>query len=356
VDLLEDPLLLGSVAFVLGAVAIGLVLALIGGLGLVVIGGRTLRRSRPPPPPPTLIKQVACRICGQAKGLPSQTPYLYCDHCGALVDWDFRLACERGLASPGPAYEALQAAEKPRQEAARAGNDRATYAASVRMLFDAHFSACPSSWSPRLGDPSYRVALLEHIAEHYTAAAFDYRCKVLETAMNDAVKRIEWSDDQTATRESFEPLLEAVVSHNQRFVELGADLVHQHPDEPSPELQQVMASSAFARGWMQYLHPEDQDFMIEWLGLGAEYVEAPAVRTVPRTCGGCGTTLRVARGAQRVVCERCGRTLDVGRPPIRCAGCGTPTTAVLGSRSFPCPSCATDICAASPRATELRSD
>jgi len=73
-----------------------------------------LFRKRPATPPPTVaqsldnlvkssgqpslfahsefVKQVTCSACGAPKRLPSKTAYLYCDHCGALVDYDFRLA------------------------------------------------------------------------------------------------------------------------------------------------------------------------------------------------------------------------------------------------------------------------
>src|SRR5271165_4026944 len=39
-----------------------------------------------------LVKKVDCPRCGAPKRLPSKTAYLYCDHCGSLVDYDFRLA------------------------------------------------------------------------------------------------------------------------------------------------------------------------------------------------------------------------------------------------------------------------
>jgi hypothetical protein len=38
------------------------------------------------------VKKVDCSRCGAPKRLPSKTAYLYCDHCGSLVDYDFRLA------------------------------------------------------------------------------------------------------------------------------------------------------------------------------------------------------------------------------------------------------------------------
>src|SRR5437868_10828287 len=38
------------------------------------------------------VKRVACSRCGAPKTLPSATAYLYCDYCGALIDYDFRIA------------------------------------------------------------------------------------------------------------------------------------------------------------------------------------------------------------------------------------------------------------------------
>src|SRR5258708_7417161 len=38
------------------------------------------------------VKRVSCTRCGAPKTLPSATAYLYCDYCGALIDYDFRIA------------------------------------------------------------------------------------------------------------------------------------------------------------------------------------------------------------------------------------------------------------------------
>src|ERR1700733_6111576 len=47
---------------------------------------------RPEVAPSEYVKQVDCATCGTTKQLASATPYLYCDYCGALVDYDFRQA------------------------------------------------------------------------------------------------------------------------------------------------------------------------------------------------------------------------------------------------------------------------
>ena len=38
------------------------------------------------------IKRVSCPQCGAPKSRPSTTAYIYCDFCGSLMDYDFRMA------------------------------------------------------------------------------------------------------------------------------------------------------------------------------------------------------------------------------------------------------------------------
>src|SRR5512147_2715362 len=38
------------------------------------------------------IKRVSCPQCGAPKSRPSTTAYIYCDYCGSLMDYDFRMA------------------------------------------------------------------------------------------------------------------------------------------------------------------------------------------------------------------------------------------------------------------------
>src|SRR5688500_12379162 len=97
--------------------------------------------ANPSKPSPKRLKKVSCQQCGGSKLTRPKTAYVYCDFCGSLVDWDFRIACETaGSAKPGPAYEALQRVEAPLQLKAKAAGDRVAYAESTRRVFDAHFT------------------------------------------------------------------------------------------------------------------------------------------------------------------------------------------------------------------------
>jgi len=212
-------------------------------------------------------------------------------------------------------------------------------------VFDAHFSAAPASWSPRLGDPEYREALLAFTANTYTAAAFDDACVALEAAMNDSVRRLVWTPgfQPRVERTSFDRLLEAVLAHNARFTSLSEPFVGEHPDQPSMAVMRGMSRSLFAQGWMPYLDKSGQDALIGRLELGGEYIDVPDVQTSKRRCGGCARELAIAPGARKVVCEDCGHTNDTTHPEISCSGCGSQVSVIWSKRSFKCPKCSMEL-------------
>ena len=293
------------------------------------------------------IKKVSCGGCGAAKLTPPKTAYLYCDYCGMLADWDFKIACQSaGSAKPGPEYERLQAQEGPVQARAQAEGSPDAYRESVRRVFDAHMKHCPASYSPRLGDPEYRAALLDFTVNTYTAAAFDPDAQEREVAMNRAVQQLQWLPGFGSTRvrtESFRKLLESFEAHNNRFLELSLPYLDGHPDHPTAELMVSIAASAFVQGWLPYLDKAEQDRVIAELGLAGEYVPVEPVETEERHCGGCGQALDVVSGARRVVCEGCGRMNDMQRPELSCTGCGSPLSVPYGKDRFSCPSCSAEM-------------
>ncbi len=295
------------------------------------------------------IKKITCRSCGASKQTPPKTAYLYCDYCGALTDWDFVLACESGAASaqPGPEYERLQARLAARKGEALANGDREAYKQIQLELFDAHMKACPASYSPRLGDPDYRAALLDYTASAYTAAAFDPECQRLEQAMQMAVGALQWTRGMgkptRVEQTSFQRLIDAFKAHNDRFLQVCEPLLASHPDEPTLELQSAIGASAFLQGWMPYLDKPQQDALMEQFGLSGQYVDVVEVETEERHCGGCGAVLQVVPGARRVICESCGRANDVSLAEIACTSCGTPLSLPVGKTHFSCPSCQADL-------------
>ncbi len=293
---------------------------------------------------PRMIKRVQCPCCGSAKVTPSATAYLYCDYCGTLIDWDFRIACEAsGSALPGPVYEALVDRLNPAQERALAAGDREGYRETLVQLFEAHFDACPASYSPRLGDPEYRQALLDYTVDSYLEAAFDPETKSLEKAMDAAVGALDWSDGMDVGAAGFLAMVDAFESHSRRWIELTTPLMDRFPDHTDPGLAMRMAGSIFIQGWLPYLDDRSRDQMLARFDLQGEYTELQPVDTRQTRCGGCGGPLAVVKGARRVVCEGCGRTNDIERGEITCHGCGGRVSIPVGVAHPSCPACGGDL-------------
>lgn len=297
---------------------------------------------------PRQLKRVTCRTCGASKLTPPKTAYMYCDYCGTLADWDFRIACEQGgSAQPGPKYEQLNRQLAPKLGEALASGDRETYLNLQKQLFDAHMTACPASYSPRLGDPEYRSQLLDYTALCYSTAAFDPECKQLENGMQMAMGGLQWTGGMGSQRlvepTSFRRLIDAFKAHNARFLDLSRVHLEMHPDHPPEEMLTQIGASAFIQGWLPYLNQQQQDELIAEFGLSGEYVSAEPPQGTERPCQGCGTTLTVPQGARRTVCESCGHTNDWTRAQIPCTNCGTPILVPPGQTRFSCPSCGADM-------------
>ena len=294
------------------------------------------------------IKKATCRQCGASKVSPSKTAFLYCDYCGALVDWDFRVSITTaGSVMPGPEYERLAAGVRPIQEQARARGDQQTYRHTLYQLFDAHLRACPASYSVRLGDPAYRTALLDFMVAIELEAAFDPDAVAKMQQMNQAIRGIQWyggfGSPRRVTPQSFWLLTAATLAYQDRRIELMKKHVDRHPDAPTTGILRSLAMSTYAQGWLPYLEKPDQDRLLAEIGLSGEYIEVPNVATQPRHCGNCGNTGPVVAGAQRVVCERCGHLMDTRAAEIPCKGCGSPLSMPFGVARFNCPHCRAEM-------------
>jgi DNA-directed RNA polymerase subunit RPC12/RpoP len=125
---------------------------------------------------------------------------------------------------------------------------------------------------------------------------------------------------------------------NENYVSSG--LVDRDPDHATEAVRSRMHHSLFSQGWLPMLDADDAAWMIDRLGLGGEYskLEEP-VDIERRNCGGCGQTVTALPGSKAIVCDHCGRMLDVAGAQTPCAKCGGPLTFPVSTRELQCPYC-----------------
>ena len=299
------------------------------------------------PPQPGFVKRCSCVVCGAPKQLPAVTAYVYCDFCASLIDFDLRRASE-GDTVPGPEYAAtVNGAYGPMQAAVAAG-DRDAYGSLQRRVFEAYVTHVPMAVSHRArNDAGYRRAYVDYMAQAAVARAFDPAAQALEAEMRQRVMGLRYSGNMmspTVEPESFWPMVGTLEKQIEisKALYRSCGLAALDPDH-AEHLTGKFAWSGFCQGWLGMLPSPTASELLDRAGLKNEYVPVRVRGGQPRHCGGCGGEFRALPGASAVICDGCGRKVDLGSAEIPCARCGGSITLPAGADSIACPYCQTEI-------------
>lgn len=292
------------------------------------------------PPQPGYVKRCTCSNCGAPKKLPSVTAYVYCDYCGELADYDLRRASESDV-PVGMDYANVVNGLQASCRSAQAAGDQAAYRGMQQQIYEAYVTTMPNAVSHRArNDERYRAALITYMAESAVLTAFEPELVALTAEMQQRVMGLRYVGMMQVDPASFWPMCDTlsrqIEATNRLARERGIDDLN--PDHAA-HLNTKMACSGFCQGWLQMLPQDAAGQLLEWAGLTNEYVPIDVVDGQPRSCGGCGSAFTALPGATTMVCEGCGRKLDVGSAEIPCTQCGGTLTLAPGATEATCPFC-----------------
>ncbi|MEO8705428.1 MAG: DUF1266 domain-containing protein [Kofleriaceae bacterium] len=262
------------------------------------------------------ILRTSCSHCGAPRTRPSTTAFVYCDHCGALVDYDFARACEQPLARPGPVYEALCAELDGACTAALDAGDRMSFLALQLRIFDAWVEVCPLAVPIRVRDPDYRAAYVSQLATANLVCSFDPQARALEAALKAATTKLGFVEIDGRVRvlpEPYRAMAELAFQFSNRRDELLVEhgVYDLHPDGAPRDLQRRVGFAAFVQGWLPFLDEVDARSLVTRADLAREYVALPAPAQRAFACTTCGAGLQIVADAKRIVCDHCGRVVGV---------------------------------------------
>jgi LSD1 subclass zinc finger protein len=292
------------------------------------------------------VKKVDCSQCGGAKQLPSITAYLYCDYCGALMDYDFRMAnADTNAGLTNTVYHHLAAQWQAPMTAASASGDADGFRTCMRAIFTEWVKQCPQAVSPRCAnDDDFRERMITYLVESAVSKEMDPAQRPLEAEMQvraNSLVRVPMGDGAWRVEngfweyaELFKRQIELAYAHMADTGVLALD-----PDEAPPGVAIRMEYSTFCQGWLPHLSPEDGEKLLELYGLTGSYDKYEEIDTESRQCGCCGAHLKIVPGASAVICDGCGRKLDIGGGTSPCQGCGAPLSFPVGVNQLNCPYC-----------------
>lgn len=295
------------------------------------------------------VKRASCVACGAPKTLPSKTAYLYCDYCGALVDYDFRLAnAGTNAGITNTVYHRLAAPYQAAMAQARAARDFDGYREIMRYIYYYWMEECPQALSPRARtDLEFRQRMVTYLVESTVCKDMDPELEQLEARINTLIAAFQrvptpggaWmvAGDFWTVAALWKQLMELAY---ERARVAGVSALD--PDEPPPGVALKMEFSTFCQAWLPHLSAADGDRLLAMYGLTGDYDQVQPKPTEARRCGGCGVELHALVGARVVVCEDCGHRVDVGAGAVPCHQCGAPLSYPVGVSRLKCPYCRAD--------------
>jgi DNA-directed RNA polymerase subunit RPC12/RpoP len=292
------------------------------------------------------VKKVDCSQCGGSKRLPSVTAYLYCDYCGALMDYDFRKAnADTNAGLTNTVFHHLAAPRQASMMAAKNNGDIEGYRTCMRTIFTEWVRQCPQAVSPRCAnDADFRDRMITYLVESAVSKEMDPAQQPLEAEMQvraSSLVRVPMGNDAWRVEngfweyaELFKKQMELAYAH---MADTGGTALD--PDDAPPGVPIRMEYSTFCQGWLAHLSATDGEKLLDLYGLSGEYEPFEEIDTEPRQCGGCGAHLTTLPEATAVICDGCGRKLDIGGGTSPCQGCGAPLSFPVGVNQLSCPYC-----------------
>ncbi len=295
------------------------------------------------------VKRVNCSQCGAPKSLPSTTAYLYCDFCGSLMDYDFRIAnADTNAGLTNTVFHRLIAKVQTPLMQAQVRADRDALRELYKQVFSDWIQECPLAVSPRAkSDMAFREKMVVYLAECAVTKDLDPTQVPLNAQMGTLVASLQriptpggaWrvAGDFWAYAAVFKKQMEMTYA---LMHELGVDALD--PDKAPPGVPIQMEYSTFCQGWLPHLSPEDGERLLKFYGINAEYDDVQPRQTDLHKCGGCGSELHTLPGAKKVVCETCGNTIDISGGDVPCGKCGAQLSLPVSVNHVLCPYCNTD--------------
>jgi DNA-directed RNA polymerase subunit RPC12/RpoP len=295
------------------------------------------------------IKRVNCSQCGAPKSLPSPTAYIYCDYCGSLMDYDFRIAnADTNAGLTNTVFHRLIAVVQAPLMQAKARGDREAYRQIYRQVFSQWLQECPMAASPRAKtDMAFRSQLIDYFAECAVVKDLDPQQTILQVKMDALTAALQRIPTPGGAWRVAGPFWEYAALFKQQmettYLLLQKEgVLAMDPDKAPEGVPIQMEYSTFCQAWLPHLSPEDGDRLLKLYGLAAEYDEVKPHETNSHHCGICGSEIHSLPNARQVMCESCGFIIDVGSEAVPCGKCGAQLSFPVSANHVLCPYCSTD--------------
>jgi DNA-directed RNA polymerase subunit RPC12/RpoP len=307
----------------------------------VILGGGEIAREVAEPAVARKVIDRKCFRCGAPKRTEPRTAYIYCDYCGALFGYE--PARHVGTVD---IFSALQTGVSNELRRAREAGDWMAYREAWRWPYEMDMKLAPHGWSPRIGDPAYRNAMLEYSIETCVVQNQKKEERAWQKRAREASGKVDlcaqfpmMGNARAALREWAtlydHALDEEIAMHHH------AGLFARHPDGLDAATYKHVNVVIAAIGWRGRVPDDAMGELFHVLGIRTVDVVEP-VALENGSCARCTSKLLVAGHARAIVCESCGTTHDTSAA-IRCPSCGAHVLVSAKAEHVSCAWCRTIV-------------
>lgn len=298
-----------------------------------------------------LIRSSHCPGCGSPKINLSKIPYIYCDYCAELIDWDYKIAHK--LSSNVTEAEQKKYNEKNQKleasiKKAIKNNDLKEYKKLIIKQTQNTMKVYPKMYTPRIKDENFKKKYLDFIVKTSIEYTFNKNLQKLTEEQNSWHRNIQYFEqggryiaESLSFRKLYAAFCKLTKASNKEFETKG--FFNLYPEKITSSIWNRIRISEFIQIWIPYLTDEDKAYILKESGLKGDYHEYKSILSAVRHCGLCGNKLKVPNGAVKTLCESCGRIIDVSMPEINCPSCGTYLSIPEGKVQVQCPACNTVV-------------
>jgi hypothetical protein len=231
-----------------------------------------------------LLKRFACPVCGATGPLPTRSPFLECEACHTISDFDWGIA--RDLAE-WPAHQELsQRLFGERRHAfetdGKAGDVVAWTQAYAEVLAQL-VAAFPTIYPARISEPGYCRHFIAFQAAHEARLVLNPELVANQRRINHASMAIEYKH-QRAVLESLWRAMELSLAHFDAQDRLARDTAPGLPPDFAAGYMRQIGISMTVQEWLPRLEQADRLELVRRLGVAHQYVD-PAGELHCNTCG-----------------------------------------------------------------------
>ena len=253
-----------------------------------------------------LLRRFTCAQCGATGPVDSPAPYVRCESCSAVGDFDWGAARRH---PEWPAHEAMTHAlltqNKRVLDQARVDANRKGWSEIYEAILYALVAKFPALYPPRARERDYLARFITFQTAFHMVMAIEPPLLDGELALDTLRPRVKYQNG-IAHPETLWPLVDQALRYFAVQEQFG--YAAPPPEDFAPRYVSRSATSAFVADWLPKLSVKVQRELVARLGVSAEYLEPRGNDVTCRTCGG---TTHVDDGVDKSACRYCGADIHV---------------------------------------------